>query len=512
VPVVLLSARAGEEEQIEGLHAGADDYLVKPFSARELVARVDAHINLSKLRRDAAERIEKSEARLEAAIDLVGLSPYSWNPATGALEWDARLKAVWGLPADAHVDMHVLLSALHPDDRPRVEAAIADCVDPAGDGVYEIEYRVIGITDGVERWVSMFGRTTFDTEGPVGFIGAALDITARKHAEESLRDSEERFRQFADHSTTVLWILNTETSMIEYVSPAFEQVWGEGRERVLGEPARWSETLHPDDRLRASEVLERVRLGENAVEEHRIVRADGGVRWVRDTLFPIRDAQGRVRRIGGIAQDITIHTGSLVYVVDADDASRQDLARLLSGAGYRVKAFTSGRTFLDVAPALLDGCIVLDISQPESGGLTILRELKARQIALPVIVSGSSQGDIRMAVQAMKAGAVDWLESPYEEHVLLAAVATAMSDVRDAGERDRAAQDARARINNMSARERQVLDGLLAGKTNKEIGRDIGISPRTIEVHRARVMQLLEAQTLPEAVLVAAAAGLRTPR
>jgi PAS domain S-box-containing protein len=454
VPVVLLSARAGEEAQIEGLQAGADDYLVKPFSARELMARVEAHLKLSSLRGEAAERIAKSEARLAAAIDLVGLSPYSWHPATGVLEWDARLKAIWGLPADAHVDMDVVLGALHPDDRPRVEAGIADCVDPGGDGVFEIEYRVIGITDGVERWVSMFGRTTFDAGGPVGFIGAALDTTARKRAEQRLRESEERFRQFADHSTTVLWILNTETSMLEYVSPAFEQVWGEARERVIGGPARLLETFHPDDRLRATEVLERVRLGDSAIEEHRIVRADGGVRWIRNTLFPIRDAQGRMWRIGGIAQDITIDAGSLVYVVDADDVSRERVLLLLSGAGYRVKAFATGRTFLEVAPALLDGCIVLDISRPESGGLTILRELKARQIAMPVIVSGSSQGNIRRAVQAMKAGAIDWLEMPYEEHVLLAAVATAMSDVRDAGERDRAAQDARARINKMSARAR----------------------------------------------------------
>src|SRR3954447_6029332 len=100
-------------------------------------------------RKQAETVLHASEIRLQSAIDLVGLSPYTWDPATGALEWDARLKAMWGLPPDARVDHDVFLSAIHPEDRPRVEAAIARCTDPAGDGVYALEYRVIGIGDGV---------------------------------------------------------------------------------------------------------------------------------------------------------------------------------------------------------------------------------------------------------------------------------------------------------------------------------------------------------------------------
>ena len=170
--------------------------------------------------RDQSEQaLRASEARLQAAIDLVGLSPYTWDPATGALDWDARLKAMWGLPPDAHVDEEVFLSGIHPEDRPRVEAAIAQCSDPAGPGIYAIEYRVIGIEDGVERWVSTHGRTTFENGRPVGFIGAALDITARKRAEAALRESEERFRQFAENSSNTLWILNFETMNLEYLSP-----------------------------------------------------------------------------------------------------------------------------------------------------------------------------------------------------------------------------------------------------------------------------------------------------
>uniref|UniRef100_UPI000B14454D GAF domain-containing protein n=1 Tax=Aquincola tertiaricarbonis TaxID=391953 RepID=UPI000B14454D len=130
------------------------------------------------VRRARAERaLRESEARLQAAIDLVGLSPYAWDPRTGTLYWDDRLRAMWGLPPGAYVDDHVFLAAIHPDDRPRVEAAIARCIDPEGDGIYEIEYRVIGVESGAERWISTRGQTLFGHGQPIWFIGAALDIT-----------------------------------------------------------------------------------------------------------------------------------------------------------------------------------------------------------------------------------------------------------------------------------------------------------------------------------------------
>ena len=143
-----------------------------------------SHLALARLRREATKRVERSEARLQTAVTLVGLSLYSWNPLSGALTWDDRLKAMWGLPPDTCVDMDVFLAGLHPDDRPRVEAAIAACTDPVGDGAYGLEYRVIGLEDGVERWVATYGRTLFEAGRPVDFIGAALDITERKRAEQ----------------------------------------------------------------------------------------------------------------------------------------------------------------------------------------------------------------------------------------------------------------------------------------------------------------------------------------
>jgi PAS domain S-box-containing protein len=455
--------------------------------------------------------LREIEARLLSAIDLVGLSPYTWNPVTGALDWDARLKAMWGLPPDAHVDEEVFLSGIHPEDRPRVEATIARCSDPAGAGVYAIEYRVIGIGDGIERWVSTHGRTTFQHGRPVAFIGAALDITERRRAEAALRESEERFRQFAENSINTLWILNFETMHLEYLSPAFEVVWGELREGALGDPSRWSRFLHPDDLQSARGALDLVRLGEAITEEFRIVRSDGAVRWIRNTFFPIRNAQGQIRRAGGIAQDITRYNGRFVYVVDAEETAHGGLSHLLRDAGYRVRVFSSGKSFLEAAPALAAGCVVLDICRSGADGLIVPRELKARRIGLPVIALGDAKGDVTFVVQVMKAGAVDFLPVPYGSDQLLAAVASAEAGTHEEDEQNQEADRARLRIAEMSEREREVLAGLLAGKTNKAIGRDIGLSPRTVETHRARVMQRLGVQTLSQAVLIATSAGFQSP-
>jgi PAS domain S-box-containing protein len=362
VPVILLSARAGEEAQVEGLKAGADSYLVKPFSARELVARVDSSLALARLRgdelaamsrlhelstqltaasdlpsllrevldatielqgahfgdvqlydsetrtleivaqrgfqresldhfgrvdadegsacglalkhrtriliedvnldadfaphrgiaaaagfravqstplfhRDSREpvgvlstyfrrphrpsardlrltdlyarqaadvisfrlteqRLGESETRLQAAVDLLKLGRYAWDPRTNELQWDDALRAMWGLPAGAHVDYVVWREGVHPNDVARVEAAMQQCVDPKGDGLYDIEYRVIGKTDGVERWIATRGQTQFKNGKPDSFYGVAIDITNRKRIESRLeRIVEARTRE-----------------------------------------------------------------------------------------------------------------------------------------------------------------------------------------------------------------------------------------------------------------------------------------------------------------------------
>jgi PAS domain S-box-containing protein len=132
------------------------------------------------------QRLRESEARLQAAVGLVNLGGYAWDPQTKELQWDDRVRAMWGLPAGVPIDYEVWRAGVHPDDLARVEAAIQQCADPRGQGVYDIEYRVIGRTDGVQRWIATRGQTIFKNNVPVSFYGVALDVTDRKRIEEAL--------------------------------------------------------------------------------------------------------------------------------------------------------------------------------------------------------------------------------------------------------------------------------------------------------------------------------------
>jgi PAS domain S-box-containing protein len=445
--------------------------------------------------------------KLKVACDLAGLSPYSWDPVSHRLEWDDRLKAVWGLPPDAQVDYDIFMAGVHPDDRAAVDAAAAHCLNPDGGGVYNVEYRVIAV-EGVERWISTRGRAIFAGDQPLEVIGMAMDITDTKHGEGALRKSEERFRLFAENSSRGLWIIDARLGAFLYHNPALERVWDASADAVR-DVKGWLARMHPEDRDTAAEILHQIgKHGGPANLEYRIVRDDGAVRWIHDVAFAIRDEGGGIGMIGGITKDVSGPSSPLVYLIDAADRSRQHIASRLRAARFRVIEFATGRAFLEVADALAPGCVVLDICLPGSGGLTVCRTLQTRQRSLPVVVVDNHGGDAQRAVLAMKAGAIDVLCAPCEAQLLLAAVATGLAGIRAATHEDWEAQQAHKRLGALSQRERDVLDGLIAGGTNKTIARTLGLSPRTVESHRAHVMERLGAQTLPETVLIAAMAGL----
>jgi len=196
-----------------------------------------------------------------------------------------------------------------------------------------------------------------------------------------------------------------------------------------------------------------------------------------------------------------------IYLVDDELAVRRSVGFMLKTAGLAVESFASGEEFLKVAAGLGSGCILLDVRLNGMDGLAVQQTLRDRGIMLPIVMI-SGHGDIGLAVRAMKAGAVDFIEKPFEKAALLAAIEQARAHGQGQEQIHRLADAARAQLNALTPRERDVLAGLVDGHSNKVVAYDLGISPRTVEIHRANLMTKLGVTSLSEALRIAFAARL----
>ena len=196
-----------------------------------------------------------------------------------------------------------------------------------------------------------------------------------------------------------------------------------------------------------------------------------------------------------------------VHVIDDDEAVRHSLAFLLQTAKFDVRSYGTATDFLNIAPSLRSGCVVTDVRMPGLSGIDLLKRLRELKIALPVIVI-TGHADVPLAVEAMKIGAGDFLEKPFDDEVLLASIRTALK--RQEGDNNRQAQrsEVERRLATLSNRERDVLLGLVAGRANKQIAFDHGISPRTVEIYRANLMTKMQAASLSDLVRMALLAGI----
>lgn len=199
---------------------------------------------------------------------------------------------------------------------------------------------------------------------------------------------------------------------------------------------------------------------------------------------------------------------AVVHIVDDDAAVRQSLSFLLASGGLPVRLHESAVTFLSKVAAGGRGCVVTDVRMPEIDGIEFLRRLRQSGYAMPVIVM-TGHADVPLAVEAMKQGALDFVEKPFDDETILGAVRSALSRHRERFRIDNEMQEIRQRLQSLSERECQVLDGLVAGKANKVIAFDLDISPRTVEIYRANVMTKMQARSLSELVRFTLLAGAK---
>jgi two-component system, LuxR family, response regulator FixJ len=191
-----------------------------------------------------------------------------------------------------------------------------------------------------------------------------------------------------------------------------------------------------------------------------------------------------------------------VHVIDDDEGVRESIEFLFRSAQFEVRVYESAPAFLSKLSQVPGGCIVTDIRMPEVSGIDLLQRLRELKSTLPVIVM-TGHGDVPLAVEAMKAGAVDFIEKPFDDDVMLAAVRAALTRGETAGKRDAERADIEERIKRLSPRELDVLQGLVGGHPNKVIAYNLGISPRTVEIYRANLMSKMQAPSLSDLVRMA---------
>ena len=196
-----------------------------------------------------------------------------------------------------------------------------------------------------------------------------------------------------------------------------------------------------------------------------------------------------------------------VHVIDDDEAARHSLAFLLGTAKIDVKTYDTAAAFLTVASTVKSGCVITDVRMPEISGIGLLRRLRELKIGVPVIVI-TGHADVPLAVEAMKIGAADFLEKPFDDEVLIATVRSALNRQDSDSKRQAERTNIENRLAALSNRERDVLEGLVAGHANKQIAFDLGISPRTIEIYRANLMTKMQAASLSDLVRMALIAGI----
>ncbi|TGD96165.1 PAS domain-containing protein [Methylobacterium nonmethylotrophicum] len=257
-------------------------------------------------RRRAEGDLREAREQLQLAVEATGTGIFDYDLLTDTLTWDARTRALFGLPPDAPVSYDTFLAGLHPDDRSWVDAEVQAALDPGGNGSYDIAFRTVGLADGVERWVAAKGRAFAADGRMVRFIGTVRDVTESRRAERALRETEERYRLAARATNDAIWDWNLATNHILW-NDALRAAYGHAPTTVEPTGAWWLAHIHPDDRARIDASIHAVIDGTGTAwsDEYRFLRADGSYAAILDRGYVLRDPQGRAVRMIGAMLDIS---------------------------------------------------------------------------------------------------------------------------------------------------------------------------------------------------------------
>jgi PAS domain S-box-containing protein len=297
--VVLCSGEATSmEHKVDGFRTGADEYLIKPFGINELLARVQTLMRL----RNTTAALRASEEHHRRLIDILPDAVCLIHPKGRLLAANSQAALMLGFADTEELLQKNIYDLTPPEEHERIRSDITMALKA---GIHRnAEYTMLK-KNGEPFRVELSATVALGASGQSnGLLSVVRDITERQRAQQALQASEERFRQLAHHIHEVFWMSDADRTQFIYVSPAYEEIWGQTCESLYTSPQKWIKAIHPDDRQRVSEALVR-QSGGDYDEIYRIVRPDGSLRWIQDRAFPIRDENGRIYRVAGIADDIT---------------------------------------------------------------------------------------------------------------------------------------------------------------------------------------------------------------
>jgi len=335
-------------------------------------------------RRRAEEELARQRYYLSRAQEIGSIGTWELDIANNNLVWTDETYRIFGLPQGVDLAYETFLNCVHPEDREYVNSRWQAAVNGEP---YDIEHRIMA--GGQVKWVREKADLEFDDRGNcIRAIGLAQDITKRRQAEQTLRDSEEKFRQLVENINEVFWLNDLDSSQVLFVSPTYESIWGQTCQSLYDNPNNWIDSIHPEDRQRVADAFAAGRMDGTYCQEYRIVRPDGSVRWIWDRSFPIHSPDGRVERIAGIAEDITQRKKAQEQLLESQQRFRHAFENanvgmcLVDMAGTITRVNGRMCDIFGYEAEQLQGMSVDEIAHPDDAGISaeFIRRCVSREI------------------------------------------------------------------------------------------------------------------------------------